>query len=114
MGQIRLNIVGDCSIEVDGRCLTPTSTHMFALVLLLSIERHFHFSRSELQALLFGEDTAPRLVSHRLRQLLYRLRQLGVEVDDRPSGISLNGVEVTDPLSRMRERSREKIGRAHV
>ena len=111
MGQIRLNIVGDCSIEVDGRCLTPTSTHMFALVLLLSIERHFHFSRSELQALLFGEDTAPRLVSHRLRQLLYRLRQLGVEVDDRPSGISLNGVEVTDPLSRMRERSRETRAR---
>ncbi|MEP6729283.1 MAG: AAA family ATPase [bacterium] len=98
MTYIRLSIVGDCRIDVDGVAITPASPHLFAVLLILAGRREGQLSRNDLQKLLFEPNVAPEQASHNLRQLLYRVRRLGIRVDEGSSGLSLADVHVCDPL----------------
>lgn len=80
MASVRLRIIGECVIEVGDRHLTPESTHLFALLLYLCVERGRAVSRVELCDMLFPRAGRARAL-HNLRQLLYRLRSMGVPVD---------------------------------
>lgn len=102
MRQIILSIVGDCRIQVGELELTPSATHLFALALFLSLERSRWIGRQELQDILFGPLTKPSLASHRLRQLLYRLRAKGISLDERPSALRINVSQVADSLGPLR------------
>ena len=99
MRQVTLAIVGDCRIEVGEIDLTPSATHLFALALYISLENSRWIGRQELQNILFLPSTSPSVASHRLRQLLYRLRAKGLLFDERPSALRLNLSQIARPLA---------------
>lgn len=103
MRQMTLAIVGDCRIEVGGVDLTPSATHLFALALFLSLENSRWIGRQELQNILFAPSTRPPLASHRLRQLLYRLRAKGLSFDERPSALRLDISQIARPLGHIQD-----------
>jgi Predicted ATPase len=89
MSVVRLNVLGDCVIEVDENRVDPSSTHLFALLLVFALETDRRVPRNELQRLLFAETVEPQQASHNLRQLLYRVRRLGVALDESALGLRL-------------------------
>ncbi|MEP6729282.1 MAG: AAA family ATPase [bacterium] len=108
MSKVHLSILGDCIIDVDGTQVTPAAPHLFALLLILALERERKVCRSELQILLFEQGIDARQASHNLRQLLYRLRRMGLQIDDGPSGMSLTNVEVLPPMHCLEGKSIEE------
>ena len=89
MSTIRLSLLGDCVIHVNDTAVDPSSTHLFALLLVLGLEGERRVHRSELQQLLFAPDIGSKQASHNLRQLLYRVRRIGVKLDETTVGIRL-------------------------
>jgi len=79
-GYISVRTVGSVAIDVGKRRLGPSSGRLFALLLYLASRRGHATSRRVVQELLFPES-ANGHAAHNLRQLLYRLRQLGVPMD---------------------------------
>src|SRR5215210_747321 len=77
---IYLHTLGDSLIKVGEKDVRPASPLVFAALLYLGTERGRRVSRAALQELLFPE-TDERSGAHSLRQLLYKLRQLGAPVD---------------------------------
>jgi len=71
--------LGSVAIDVGKRRLGPSSGRLFALLLYLASRRGHATSRRVVQELLFPEANGH--AAHNLRQLLYRLRQLGVPMD---------------------------------
>jgi tetratricopeptide (TPR) repeat protein len=98
MTQVRLAIVGDCVIEIGPHRVTPASSHLFGLLLLLTLRDGKPISRQELQTLL-ADGNAPR---HNLRQLLYRLRQMGLRFEDLAAGLTLIDAEIVGPVEVLR------------
>jgi DNA-binding SARP family transcriptional activator len=78
-GHITVRTLGTAEIEVGKRRLGPSSGRPFALLLYLAFRRGQATSRRVVQELLFPEANGH--AAHNLRQLLYRLRQLGVPMD---------------------------------
>ena len=78
-GHITVRTLGTAAIEVGKRRLGPSSGRLFALLLYLASRRGHAMSRRVVQELLFPEANGH--AAHNLRQLLYRLRQLGVPMD---------------------------------
>ena len=91
---IELHTLGDAVIRIGKREIRPTSPAVFAALLYLGVERGRRVPRTALQELLFPE-TDERSGAHSLRQLLYKLRQLGVEVESTPTSLALKQ-EVSD------------------
>jgi len=85
---IFVHTLGTASIDVGSCSITPTSPRKFALLLYLAAERGRRIPRSILQDLIFP-DQAERNARHSLRELVYQLRQVGVEIDPRPDAVEL-------------------------
>lgn len=77
---ITLRLLGTCLIDVGSVPVTPDAERPFACLLRLALARGRPVPRAELAELLWPQATAPR-GRHALRQLLYRLRRLGVPMD---------------------------------
>jgi Predicted ATPase len=103
MSVVRLQVLGDCIIEVNGTRVDPGSTHLFALLLILALENERRVSRSELQRMLFAAGVGARQASHNLRQLLYRVRRLGVPLDETPTGLRICAGELASYEEQLRE-----------
>ncbi|MDQ2666785.1 MAG: ATP-binding protein, partial [Gemmatimonadota bacterium] len=86
---LRPSLLGDCVIHVGDASVDPSSTHLFALLLTLTLHSERRTHRSELQRILFAPDIEPQQASHNLRQLLYRARRLGIVVDETAVGLRL-------------------------
>jgi DNA-binding SARP family transcriptional activator len=95
VAKIRLRILGESVIEVGDRSITPSATHLFALLLYLGIERDRSVTRSELAALLFPEEQSSS-AAHNLRQLLYRARQMGAPIETSASSVRVAASDVVD------------------
>ncbi|MBA3671966.1 MAG: ATP-binding protein, partial [Gemmatimonadaceae bacterium] len=80
MMPVEFSILGECVIRAGDHAVTPASPQLFGLLLLLGIEHERPWTRRELQEYLFTEP-ASEDAAHRLRQLLYRLRGLGIPLD---------------------------------
>jgi DNA-binding SARP family transcriptional activator len=89
MSIVRLSLLGDCVIQVNDTVVDPSSTHLFALLLFLGLESERRVSRAELHRLLFAPNIGTHQASHNLRQLLYRVRRLGVVLDETALGLRL-------------------------
>jgi DNA-binding SARP family transcriptional activator len=77
---VRLRILGESLVEVGGRLIEPDSPQLFALALYLGHAGGRPVHKTELLDLLTpGADDFGR-ASHNLRQLVYRLRRLGVPI----------------------------------
>ncbi|HEX7981837.1 MAG TPA: AAA family ATPase, partial [Gemmatimonadaceae bacterium] len=95
MSQIRLRILGESVIEVGETAVEPSATHVFALLLYLGIERGKLISRSQLASMLFPEGSAAK-AGHNLRQLLYRLRRIGVPLEASAAAVRLPAESVVE------------------
>jgi DNA-binding SARP family transcriptional activator len=95
---IKLHTLGDAVITVGDREVRPTSPTVFAALLYLGVERGQRVPRAALQELLFPE-ASERSGAHSLRQLLYKLRQLGAPVQAEGDVVSLPADAVSDDYS---------------
>ena len=97
---ISLHIVGEARIVVAHATrtavLTPASDRLFTLALLLAADPGRPTPRARLTAWLWP-DLPPSAARHALRQLLYRLRRLGVPVDGDPDHLSIDPRAVAPP-----------------
>jgi DNA-binding SARP family transcriptional activator/tetratricopeptide (TPR) repeat protein len=91
-------LVGASVIVLGSAEITPAASHLFALLLALSLSPHAAWTRRGLQDLLFGR-AEDRTGAHRLRQLLYRLRGYGLELREDSSGVVSVVNPVADPLA---------------
>lgn len=91
---IRLETIGTVGIDLDDRRIGPSAGRPFALLLYLASRGGQPTSRRVLEDLLF--PSAMRERSHSLRQLLYRLRRLGlpVEADDDQVSLAVDRISV--------------------
>jgi DNA-binding SARP family transcriptional activator len=77
---LHLRTLGESVIEVGGTRIGPSAPHLFAVLLYLGLEAGRRIPRARLQELLFP-NSDERSGSHSLRQLLYRVRRLGAEIN---------------------------------
>src|SRR5688572_2330364 len=77
---MHLHTLGDSLIKVGEKEIRPTSPLVFAALLYLGMERGRRVPRAALQELLFPKSDE-RSGAHSLRQLLYKLRQLGAPLE---------------------------------
>ena len=92
---IYLHTLGDALIRVGEKEIRPTAPLVFAALLYLGMERGRRVPRTALQELLFP-DADERSGAHSLRQLLYKLRQLGAPLDADASSVALQANSVHD------------------
>jgi DNA-binding SARP family transcriptional activator len=94
---IRLRLLGETAIDVDGTPVGPESQVLFAVLLVLALERGKRIARTALHRLLWPatDDDSGR---HNLRQVLYKLRQLGAPVDATQSSVMIPTADVTGEL----------------
>ena len=95
VSQIRLRILGESVIQVGETIVDPSATHVFALLLYLAIERGKLVTRSQLASILFPEGSAAN-AGHNLRQLLYRLRRIGVPLEATGASVRLRAESVVE------------------
>ncbi len=91
---IELHTLGDAMIKVGEKEVRPTARMVFAALLYLCIERGRRVPRTALQELLFP-NAGERSGAHSLRQLLYKLRQLGVPLETDDSSVTIAASAVT-------------------
>jgi DNA-binding SARP family transcriptional activator/tetratricopeptide (TPR) repeat protein len=77
---VHLSTLGPVVIHVGKKRLTAASQRAFAALFYLVVERGKEIPRRTLDQLLFP-DPSKAIERHSLRQLLYRLRQMGVPLD---------------------------------
>ena len=100
---IYVRALGASRIDVESSCLDTTSQRKFALLLYLSAERGRRVSRETLHALIFPDQTALN-ARHSLRELVYRLRLLGVPLSSDAEGIELPADAVRCDYAELAER----------
>jgi hypothetical protein len=83
-----VHTLGKALIDAGTMRVTPASVRKFALLLYLSAEPGRRVPRSVLRDLIFP-DQSEKNARHSLRELVYQLRQSGVEVDSDTDGIAI-------------------------
>lgn len=86
---IFVHALGTARIDAGNLSITPNSARRFAALLYLAAERGRRVPRSTMQELLWADRSTKRAL-HSLRELIYKLRQAGVELDS-----DMHGVELT-------------------
>ena len=79
---MQIRLLGECSIELGGRKITPSSHHLFALLLRLAADPGRRFQRIEIARLLFPRAPTEQDALHSVRQLLYKARKENVDLSD--------------------------------
>src|SRR5687767_8492811 len=92
---IHLHTLGDSLITVGEKDIRPTAPLLFAALLYLGMERGRRVPRTALQGLLFPKSDE-RSGAHSLRQLLYKLRQLGAPIEVDTTTASIRPEHVSD------------------
>jgi DNA-binding SARP family transcriptional activator len=100
---IRLIVLGQCAADINGSYVDASSTHLFALLLLLAFSADRRLTRAELQRYLFDSSATRSHSSHNLRQLLYRLRRLNIRISENQVGITLSEHNVLSIDVQLRE-----------
>ena len=103
IGVITRHTLGGAAIDVGAKRVIPTAERAFACLLFLGVEAEpgRPTSRSELQGLLYPEEPAPA-GAHNLRQLLYKMRQLGAPIVTARDLVSLPASEIRSDYMALR------------
>jgi DNA-binding SARP family transcriptional activator/tetratricopeptide (TPR) repeat protein len=93
--RIELRSLGDCAVHAGDRRIDPRAHVTFAALLHLVIEAGKTLPRSHIQSLLWPY-ARPVEARHRLRQTIYELKRIGIELvaDDRNVTLVADGVLV--------------------
>lgn len=85
---LRLRSLGQTLIEVDGARLTPAAETLFATALYLIMEAGKPTGRDELARLIWPDVSEVR-AQHGLRQVLYKLKSIGAEIETNRTAVAL-------------------------
>jgi DNA-binding SARP family transcriptional activator len=80
--------LGHAEIRVGDTVITPTSDRLFALTFHLCLRAGEDIARDELVAMFWADDP-PTKGRHSLRQMLYRLRKMGLPLNDAGDAVHL-------------------------
>src|SRR6476661_6544321 len=80
MSILKVRLLGECAVQVGNQRITPDAPRLFALSLYMAQAQGRWIHKSELLDLLFPRTKGPRHASHSLRQLVYRLRGIGMPI----------------------------------
>jgi DNA-binding SARP family transcriptional activator len=86
---IHLHTLGDSLITIGETDIRPSSPMVFAALLYLGVERGRRVPRAALRELLFP-DASERSGAHSVRQLLYKLRQLGASLNTNATSVRMD------------------------
>src|SRR5688572_10372043 len=75
---IHLNTIGRVTVSVDDTPVSPSNHQVFSALLYLVVERGKPVARRLLADLFFPHAEG---AGHSVRQLVYRLRKLGISID---------------------------------
>ncbi|HEY7235940.1 MAG TPA: hypothetical protein VH539_17415, partial [Gemmatimonadaceae bacterium] len=78
--RVTVRTLGTVAIDIGGRQIGPSSGRLFALLLYLTSRRGHAISRRVVQEVLFPESSDAQ-GAHSVRQLVYRLRQIGAPIE---------------------------------
>ena len=90
MSAVTVQNLGACKISTPSVDVTPDSPLLFFVLLFICEEHNRSIQRSELLEIAFAEHIDTREASHNLRQLLYRIKKLGVPLTMSGTSVSLN------------------------
>lgn len=76
---IQLRVMGEAVVQAPSGRLVPSAPRVFALALLLSLDRSHPWERDDLARLIWPDSEIEK-ARHNLRQGLYRLRRVGFAV----------------------------------
>ena len=111
MARVSLRTLGTVRIEAARRSIGPAAGRPFALLLYLVCRRGQSTPRRVLQELLFPGWSESRS-THSLRQLVYRVRQLGVPVDTDAGDVQIGTADAWIDWSDILERG--ELGNADM
>lgn len=95
---VHLQTLGAAAIRIGSTRLGPSSARAFSALLFLAVERGRRVSRNTLHSLLFPASTDPNGL-HSVRQLLYKLRQVGAPLEGDNDSVILPVNAVQDDYS---------------
>lgn len=95
---IRTRTIGGAVVEIGGRRITPSSELMFGLAVFLSAQRGQRVSRGTLVDMFWPRADALS-ARHSLRQMVYRLRQLGFALEEADDGFRIETAGVSCDLN---------------
>lgn len=98
MATVTVKNLGACTISTAGVDVTPDSPLLFFTLLYICEEQSRSILRSELLEVAFSDATNSREASHSLRQLLYRMKKLGVPITIRGRAVSIDVDHVDSAL----------------
>lgn len=98
MSTVKLRILGESVVELKDRVIGPDAPRLFALLLYLGLSTDRAVTKTELIELLFPKMSDFGNASHNLRQLLYRLRMMGVPVETERDRYHMLGTAVSSSL----------------
>jgi DNA-binding SARP family transcriptional activator/tetratricopeptide (TPR) repeat protein len=86
---MKVCVLGDTTVESNGRSYAPDATHVFAALLVLALQPQHRMTRQRLAALLWSDAPSNRR-AERLRWLLSKMRGLGVPLQVTPAEVRLS------------------------
>jgi DNA-binding SARP family transcriptional activator len=95
---IHLHTLGETLITVGEKEVRPSAPLVFAALLYLGVERGRRVPRAALRELFFPESDE-RSGSHSVRQLLYKLRQLGAPLNADDTSVALDASAISDAMA---------------
>lgn len=98
MCTVKVENLGDCRISTPVTHVSPDSPTLFFVLLFICEAQGRSMRRSELVDIAFGERIKSRDRSHNLRQLLYRIRKLGVPIAQSGGAVTLEARHVDSTL----------------
>jgi hypothetical protein len=114
MSIVKVRLLGECAIQVDDFRITPDAPRLFALSLYMAQSQGRWIHKSELLDLLFQKTKGASNASHSLRQLIYRLRGLGMQIQAQGQRLQLEKDSIRSTLVEWMELTRADRIRAHA
>ncbi len=98
MSTVKVENLGACRISTSAAHVTPDSPILFLVLLFICEAQGRPILRAELVDIVFDERMKSKDASHNLRQLLYRIRKLGVPIALSGGAVSLDARHVDSTL----------------
>lgn len=107
---MRIRILGQCVIQIGDREITPSASHLFALLLRLASEPGRFFERLGLAQLLFPGAPSANAALHSIRQLIYQAIQQGAHLQKLGGAVAINVSYLSSDLEDLMQQDQSIVG----
>lgn len=113
MSSVTVRLLGESAVQVGEYCITPEAPRLFALALYMAQAQGRWIHKSDVLDLLFPNSNAPSRAAHSLRQLVYRLRGIGIPIRTHAQSFQLEASSIRSTLVEWMELTRIERVDAH-